>query len=106
MPSDKDIEKQIDKGTLDEEVIKYFVRTKKHENMVPTEHLEKALNYEKENGKNILGDVIDNYFPKVSIDKGFSLKREKRAGFSNALIVIYFVLNFGLFFAFLFLSLA
>lgn len=106
MPSDKDIEKQIDKGTLDEEVIKYFVRTKKHEDMVPTEHLEKALNYEKENGKNILSDVIDNYFPKASIDKGFSLKREKQAGFSNALIIIYFVLNFGLFFAFLFLSLA
>ena len=44
MPSDKDIAKQIDKGTLDEEVIKYFVRTKKHEDMVPTEHIEKALN--------------------------------------------------------------
>lgn len=81
MPSDKDIEKQIDKGTLDEEVIKYFVRTKKHENMVPTEHLEKALNYEKETGKNILSDVIDNYFPKVSIDKDFSLKEKNEQDF-------------------------
>ena len=101
MPSDKDIAKQIDKGTLDEEVIKYFVRTKKHEDMVPTEHLEKALNYEKENGKSVLKDVMDRYFP-----KSFTLKREKRAGFTNALVIIYFVFNFGLFFAFLFLSLA
>ena len=98
---DYKIAKQIDKGTLDEEVIKYFVRTKKHEDMVPTEHLEKALNYEKENGKSVLKDVMDRYFP-----KSFTLKREKRAGFTNALIIIYFVFNFGLFFAFLFLSLA
>ena len=59
MPSDKDIAKQIDKGTLDEEVIKYFVRTKKHEDMVPTEHLEKALNYEKEKSSCICSNKIE-----------------------------------------------
>ena len=96
MPSETEIKKQIKEQKLEPEVLKYLLWSKKHEAMVPTKHLENLQCEELEN-------IMKPYFSKEDV---LTLKKEKRAGFSNALILIYFVLNFGLFFAFLFLTLA